>query len=271
MLSHFKTPMGKNETLTILSWNVNGIRAAERKGFLPWLTKSGAEIVGIQETKVSDPNVLSEELRHPDGYHTYWNCSVKKKGYSGVAAYSKLEPKTVQTEFGPGLLSDEGRMIECDYGSFLLINLYIPNGGMGEDRLSYKLKFYHQLLDYLVALKKRGKKIVFCGDINTAHHEIDLAHPKENVHRSGFMPVEREWLDKFEAAGFIDTFRVFHPAEPGHYTWWDQRTGARARDIGWRIDYFYISPNLKSHLRDAFILKKVLGSDHCPIGITLSI
>lgn len=261
----------KPSSLTLLSWNVNGIRAAERKGFLPWLAKSKADMIGIQETKVSDPNMLSEELRHPNGFQTFWNCSTTKKGYSGVAIYSKLQPKTVQTEFGASLLSDEGRMIECDYGSFLLINLYIPNGGMGETRLNYKLKFYLQLLDYLTALKKRGKKIVFCGDINTAHHEIDLAHPKENVHRSGFMSIEREWLDKFEAAGFIDTFRLFHPGEGGHYTWWDQRTGARARDIGWRIDYFYVTPNLKTRVKEAFILKQVQGSDHCPIGIQLTL
>lgn len=257
--------------LRLLSWNVNGIRAAERKGFVMWLAKAKADVVCVQETKVHDPEVLSENIRNVNGFNSYWAGHELKKGYSGVATYTKMTPKRIKTDFGKAsLLSKEGRVQECDFGDFILMNIYFPNGGSGEPRLEYKLKFYGQFLTYVTKLMKT-RKLIVCGDVNTAHREIDLARPKENVDNSGFMPIERAWLDKFEKAGLIDTFRMKHPGETGQYTYWDQKTRARDRNVGWRLDYFYISPNLKKQVKDAFILPDVPGSDHCPIGLTLTL
>ncbi|MFA6512012.1 MAG: exodeoxyribonuclease III [Patescibacteria group bacterium] len=258
-------------SITLLSWNVNGIRAAERKGFIDWLQKSEADIVCVQETKVHDPGILSEALKDVGGYASYWAGHEAKKGYSGVATYTKKEPKCEKKDFGKNsLLSREGRVQELDFGAFVLLNIYYPNGGSGQPRLDYKLKFYDQFLNYAVKLMKT-RKVVVCGDVNTAHQEIDLARPKENADNSGFMAIERAWLDRFEAAGLIDTFRMKHPDEPKQYTYWDQKTRARDRNVGWRLDYFYISPNLKKQVKDAFILPDVVGSDHCPIGLTLTL
>ncbi|HYC83436.1 MAG TPA: exodeoxyribonuclease III [Candidatus Paceibacterota bacterium] len=255
----------------LLSWNVNGIRALEKKGFVEFLAGCDYDMVCLQETKVSDHAVLSERLRLPDGYTAYWHGSTLKKGYSGVAVYSKKEPLSVKTNFGDSILSEEGRMIELEYSEFILLNIYFPNGGSGEARLAYKLEFYKHFLAHVGKLLKKGKKVVFCGDVNTAHKEIDLARPKENERTSGFMPIEREWLDKFEAAGFVDTFRLVHPGETGRYSWWDLKTRSRDRNVGWRIDYFYVSENLKSKVADAFILPEVYGSDHAPVGLTLEL
>ena len=258
-------------TLSLISWNVNGIRAAERKGFLKWMDEGKYEIVCVQETKVSDPNVLSKEMLNPDGYTSYWACASEKKGYSGVAIFTKTEPKKIKTDFGQNILSREGRMLEMEFEDFILINIYFPNGGASDERLKYKLEFYKHFLDYIKKLKETGKKIIFCGDVNTAHHEIDLARPQANIDNSGFMPIERAWLDKFEANGFIDTFRFFHPDKKDSYSWWDMRTYARKRNVGWRIDYFYTSENLKTHLISAKIMPEVFGSDHCPIYLNISL
>jgi exodeoxyribonuclease-3 len=257
--------------ITLMSWNVNGIRAVERKGFLEWLAQSGADVLGIQETKTSHPDQLSHGLKNPDGYVAFWHYATEKKGYSGTAVYTKLQLLSVKTEFGGEVLSREGRVLELEFPEFTFLTIYFPNGGSGDARLAYKLRFYDEFLKYVSGLVARGKKVVFCGDVNTAHKAIDLARPKENEKTSGFMLVEREWLDKFEQAGFIDTFRMFHPDTTEQYTWWDMKTRARGRNTGWRIDYFYVSENMRDQIEDAFILQDVEGSDHCPVGVVLEV
>lgn len=254
--------------IKLVSWNVNGVRAAERKGFLEFVKDGAYDIVAIQETKVSDPTVLSNGLLHPDHCTSYWSCSTEKKGYSGVAIFTQKLPKKIKTDFGSGLLSKEGRVIEVEYENFILLNVYFPNGGSGIDRLNYKIRFYAEFIDYLKQLKRKTKHIIFCGDVNTAHHEIDLARPKENIKNSGFMPEEREWLDKFEGIGFVDIFRHLHPKKV-QYSWWDLKTRARDRNVGWRIDYFYIHENLLPNVAEVKILDQVLGSDHAPVELIL--
>lgn len=252
---------------TILSWNVNGIRAAHKKDFLVWLKKASPDILCIQETKAK-PDQLVPELLRPEGYHVCWN-SADKPGYSGVAIFSKVKPLSVRNGYGLPEFDAEGRVIEADFGDFVVLNIYFPNGGMGEHRLKFKLDFYEASLGHFKKLLKKGKRIVVSGDYNTAHKPIDLKHPDENVGTSGFMPVEREWLDRLVGNGFIDTFRAFND-KPDQYTWWDMRTFARQRNAGWRIDYHFVSENLKPALKDAFIMPEVMGSDHCPIGVVLN-
>jgi exodeoxyribonuclease-3 len=252
--------------IKILSWNVNGVRAALKKGLLDWLKKTSPDILCLQETKASEAQ-LPPELRYPPGYEVVWNAA-ERPGYSGVATFSKKKPVSVKRGFGIAQFDREGRVLETDHGDFILFNIYFPNGKMGPERLKYKMDFYDEALKYFIKLTKKGKKLVICGDYNTAHHPIDLAHPKQNEDVSGFLPIERAWMDRLEKSGFIDTFRVFNK-EPSQYSWWDIRTGARARNIGWRIDYHFISENLKPHLKNAFILPEVMGSDHCPVGVEL--
>jgi len=252
----------------LLSWNVNGIRAQEKKGFLEWLTKESPDILCVQETK-AHVEQLSDNLINPKGYKTYW-CSGEKKGYSGVATFTKTEPKKTEKGFGNLKYDCEGRILIHYFDDFVLINIYYPNGQRDNERLKYKLGFYDEFLDFVDKLKDKGKKIIICGDVNTAHKEIDLARPKENVNNSGFLPVEREWMDKLVEHGYVDTFREF-TKENGHYTYWDTITRARERNVGWRIDYFFISPNLLKGLKKAFIMSDVMGSDHCPIGIEIEI
>ena len=250
----------------LLSWNVNGIRAIRKKGFLEWLERESPDILAIQETKVQ-PDQLEGDLKGPPGYRTYWN-SPERKGYSGVAVFAREEPREVRYDLGDASLDLEGRVIVADYHDFTLFNIYFPNGKMGPERLSYKLAFYDRFLAYADSLKKAGRKLVICGDVNTAHNEIDLARPRENSKVSGFLPEERAWMDKFLAQGYVDTFRHFNK-EPNHYTWWDLKSGARARNVGWRLDYFFVSENLLPAVTGAFILPDVMGSDHCPVCIVL--
>jgi exodeoxyribonuclease-3 len=252
----------------LLCWNVNGIRAIKNKGFLNWLQKESPSVLCLQETK-AQPDQLDADLKAPPGYYVYW-AYPERKGYSGVALYSKEEPRSVEYDFGGGDINIEGRLIIAEYPAFTLFSVYFPNGKQGPERLNYKMKFYDVFLDYADALKKQGKKLVICGDVNTAHKEIDLARPKENSKVSGFLPEERAWMDKFISHGYVDTFRRFNK-EPDQYTWWDMKSGARARNVGWRIDYFFVSENLLSSVTGAFILPEVMGSDHCPIGITLKV
>ena len=254
--------------LKILSWNVNGIRAAQKKGFLDWLEKEKPDVLCVQETKAHIEQ-LSKDLINPDGYKTYWS-SGERKGYSGVATFTKIEPKDVQTGFSVKKYDSEGRILITDYDDFILFNIYFPNGQRDEERLNYKLGFYDEFLKYVDKLKDKGKKIIVCGDVNTAHCEIDLARPKENQDTSGFLPIERKWMDKFVEHGYIDTFRHF-VKEGGHYTYWDPITRARERNVGWRIDYFFITPNLLKNLKKAFIMPDVMGSDHCPLGIEIEV
>ncbi len=256
------------KTANILSWNVNGIRAAKGKGLLEWLGQQSPDILCLQETK-AHPEQLDPDLLAPAGYHTYWNYP-ERKGYSGVATFSREEPHRVWYDFEEMGLDLEGRIIGTDYVDFYLFNVYFPNGKKDDIRLRYKMAFYEALLRYTDELKAQGHRIVIGGDVNTAHRPIDLARPRENEKISGFLPIEREWIDKLLAHGYIDTFRHFNQ-EPGWYTWWDLKSGARERNVGWRIDYFFISENLLPALADAFILPSVTGSDHCPIGIRLEI
>ena len=255
--------------LKLLSWNVNGIRAAQKKGFLDWLKKEKPNILCVQETKARIEQ-LDKELINPDGYKTSWVSHQEKKGYSGVATFTRFEPKKIEHGFGIRKFDSEGRILIHDYNDFVLFNIYFPNGQRDEERLKYKLAFYDEFLKYVNKLKDKGKKIIVCGDINTAHKEIDLARPKENEDMSGFLPIERAWMDKFVECGYIDTFRHFCK-DSGHYTYWDPITRARERNVGWRIDYFFISHNLLKNLKKAFIMSRVMGSDHCPCGIEVEL
>lgn len=251
--------------ILLYSWNVNGIRAQEKKGFIDWLLQSNADIVALQETK-SHPEQLSENLLHPDGYQSYWK-SGDRKGYSGVALYSRIKPLQIITNFDDLILNAEGRLIGAEFEKFYLFNGYFPNGGQGMHRVEYKLDFYHRFEKYIDSL---NKPVIFCGDINTAHNEIDLARPAQNRNTSGFMDVERAWLNHMiNDRGFIDTFRHFN-SEPNHYTWWDMKTRSRDRNIGWRIDYFIADPRLAKNLVDAKIDSQTLGSDHAPIYLKLT-
>ena len=250
----------------ILSWNVNGIRAAYKKGLLDWFKKEKPDILCIQETKAMKEQ-LTDDLLNVDGYKFFFS-SAEKKGYSGTATYTKVNPVKVSNGIGIQKFDSEGRFLVTEFDEFVLFNIYFPNGKAKKERLQYKMDFYDAFLKHLKKLLKQDKKIVVCGDVNTAHKEIDLARPKPNEKISGFLPEEREWIDKLLEAGFIDTFRKFNQ-KPEQYTWWDMMTRARDRNVGWRIDYFFISDNLKDNLKNAFILPEVMGSDHCPVGIEL--
>jgi len=254
--------------MKILSWNVNGIRAAERNGFIDWLNKESPDILCLQETK-AQPDQLSQALKEPDGYQVYWNYP-EKKGYGGEATFTRVKPLGVEYDFGNKDFDTEGRIIKTEYPGFILFNVYFPNGKKDDIRLKYKMDFYEEFLEHLEPLRKAGKNLIICGDFNTAHKEIDLARPKSNEKTSGFLPIERAWMDKFVDRGYIDTFRYFNK-EPDHYTWWDMKSRARDRNIGWRIDYFFITANLIESVSKAFIMPEITGSDHCPVGIVLSI
>ena len=254
------------KSLRLISWNVNGIRAGYKKGLLDWFKKENPDMLCLQETK-AHPDQLVDELKNLDGYDSYFS-SAEKKGYSGVVTYTKIKPLKVQPGIGKKEFDSEGRFIVTEFDEFTLFNIYFPNGKARIERLKYKMDFYDAFLKHCKKLLKQGKKIVVCGDVNTAHKEIDLARPKENSKTSGFLPEEREWIDKFLATGFIDTFRMFNQ-EPENYTWWDMVTSARDRNVGWRIDYFYASENLKKNIVSASIHSSVMGSDHCPIELEL--
>lgn len=253
--------------LSIYSWNVNGIRAAHSKGLLDWMRSAAPDVLCLQETKAAEDQI-PPELREAEGYHTYFSYP-DRKGYSGVAQFSRPEPKSVKSGFGIPRFDVEGRALISDYGEFVLFNVYFPNGKQSRERLAYKMEFYDAFLDYVDALRKKGRKIVACGDFNTAHKEIDLARPRENSKVSGFLPEERAWMDELVEHGYVDTFRMFND-EPGHYTWWDLKSRARERNVGWRIDYFFVSEDLARNVKAAFILPEVMGSDHCPVGIELA-
>lgn len=253
--------------INILSWNVNGIRSVLQKGFLDWLDQARPDILCLQETRANRIQLPAEVTSHKH-YHSYWHSASLKKGYSGVATFSKKEPLHVETGFGIEKFDCEGRVVMTEFESFLLFNVYFPNGKQGSDRLNYKLEFYEAFLQHIDTLKKKGKRIIFCGDVNTAHQMIDLTHPKANEGVSGFLPIERKWIDRVVEHGYLDALRLFHP-EPELYTWWDLKSRARDRNVGWRIDYFFVQDLLKKHLKDAYILPDVMGSDHCPIGIDL--
>src|SRR6056297_219812 len=252
--------------MRIYSWNVNGIRAVKRKCFLDWIEEEQPDILGLQEIRIQDDQ-LKKKLRNIDDYHSYFNFG-EKKGYSGVALYTKEEPLLVENGLGVERFDREGRVLKAEYPDFVLLNIYFPNGKRSKKRLNYKLDFYDEVLDYCEKLREKGKKVLIFGDYNTAHHPIDLKNPEANKDTSGFLPVEREWLDKLEDHGYIDTYRYFYP-DKETYSWWSYRTRARERDAGWRIDYHFISEELKDNLENADILTDVMGSDHCPVTVEL--
>jgi exodeoxyribonuclease III len=251
----------------IISWNINGIRAGIKKGLWSWVNAQKPDILCFQETKAQAEQV-PPSLDEPKDYYTYWN-SADRPGYSGTATFTKPKPTQITNGFGLKKFDQEGRVLTTKFPRFTLLNVYFPNGKRDQIRLDYKLEFYDQFLNHIELLRKKGEKIIFCGDVNTAHREIDLARPKDNEKISGFLPSERAWIDQVTKKGYIDTFRHFYPKKTDQYSWWSQRSGARQRNVGWRIDYFFISPSLLPHLKKAFILPDVPGSDHCPIGIDL--
>jgi len=250
--------------MKIISWNVNGIRAVYKRNFLGWLQKTNADIVCLQETK-AQPEQLTHDLIKPKNYYSYFNSAVKK-GYAGVAVYTKKEPLKVENKIGMKRFDIEGRMLKLEYPGFVLINLYLPHGGREKENLGYKLEVYVHLLDYLEKIKN---KIILIGDFNIAHEKIDLARPEQNKNNIMFTPEERKQIDKIIELGFTDTFRKFHK-QGGHYTWWPYYANARQRNLGWRIDYVFTSKTLTPKLKKAFILSKVIGSDHCPLGIEIN-
>ena len=250
--------------MKIISWNVNGLRAIVRKGNWQWLMIDRPDIICLQETK-STVEQLPEEIAAPNGYHAFFDSPKEKKGYSGVAIYSKVKPEKVEYVLGLPHLDIEGRLIAAHYADFVLLNVYFPNGGGGPERLKYKLDFYDEFLKFIEKIRKSGKGVIFCGDINTAHEEIDLARPKENEENTGFLPEERAWLDEVVNAGYIDIYRHFNPTKTGAYSYWDMKTAARERNVGWRIDYFFVSQDLLPRIKKTEILSSIYGSDHCPI------
>ncbi|MBD3379460.1 MAG: exodeoxyribonuclease III [Candidatus Omnitrophica bacterium] len=250
--------------MKILSWNVNGLRAALKKGFADWFSAEKPGILCLQETKALPEQVEDEDFP-PEGYGAFWN-NPAKKGYAGVAVLSSERPLEVDLGMGSGPFETEGRVITAHYRDLVLVNCYFPNGGMGPERLAYKLEFYDRFLGYVDGIKNRD--IVICGDFNTAHREIDLARPKQNEMNTGFLPEERAWLDKFISHGYVDVFRRFD-GRPGRYTWWDYKTRSRERNVGWRIDYFFVTEKFLPGVKNAFIMSDVKGSDHCPLGIEI--
>lgn len=256
--------MTAKDTLKFISWNVNGIRAIEKKGFIETLQEFDADIIGLQETK-AQPDQLSDKLKNIPGYTSYWH-SAEKKGYSGVAFYSRLPPLAVHYGLGEDEFDSEGRVITLEFDSYYIINIYFPNAGDKLKRLDFKLRFDNALLNYAKNLEKK-KNVILCGDFNVAHKEIDLKNPKNNVKNAGFTPEEREWMDQFVEAGHIDTFRMFNQ-EPDQYSWWSYRFNARAKNVGWRIDYFCVNEAARENVAAADILQEVMGSDHCPVELT---
>lgn len=253
--------------MKLVSWNVNGLRAVEKKGFLDFLNNYHPDILCVQETRAHE-NQLGSSIRHPRDYFSYF-CSAEKKGYSGTALYSLCKPRSVSCGFGVSEFDREGRVIIAEYDSFLLYNIYFPNGKMSKQRLDYKMAFYEECLHQVLKDLKSGKDVIICGDVNTAHKEIDLARPKANFKVSGFLDIEREWIDRLLDAGFIDSFRMF-TGEGGYYTWWDQKSKARERNVGWRIDYFFVSVGLAEKIKSASILSHIEGSDHCPVKLEIA-
>ena len=255
--------------MRIVSWNVNGIRAVANKGFADSIKAMDADIIGIQETK-AQPDQLGPEITQLEGYKS-WFYSAERKGYSGTALYSRIEPEDVTFGLGTDEFDHEGRTICADFGKFVLFNIYFPNGGRGDDFVKFKLRFYDCFLDRVRELESKGREVICCGDVNTAHKEIDLSNPKANSKISGFLPEERVYMDHFAEAGLTDTFRMLYPDKPECYTWWSYKTAARERNVGWRIDYFFATKGLLSSVKESNMMSTVMGSDHCPVYLDLNI
>lgn len=255
--------------MKLISWNVNGLRAVEKKGNLKELFDLDADIYCLQETKCEEVQ-LDRDKFFPLGYHAYFESSKTRKGYSGVAIYSKVLPEKVIFGLGDARFDDEGRTIIAEYKDFILMNSYFPNGNKSKEHFDMKLEFYEEFLVTAKKYEKAGKHVVFCGDLNVAHKEIDLARPKENEKSVGFLPVERAKIDTIIDNNFVDTYRFINK-DTVEYSWWDQKTGARERNVGWRIDYFFVSKELKKKIKKAGILTNFFGSDHAPVTLDLDI
>ncbi len=255
--------------MKIISWNVNGIRAWFKKGCLNPLFDSEPDIVCLQETK-AEKNQLPEELINIPGYFSYFNSSIERKGHSGTAVYTKKQPKKVTYGLGIAELDGQGRQINIFYNDFVVINCYFPNGGGPKERLEKKLKYYDEFLKFINKIKKTGKKIIFCGDLNVAHNEIDLARPESNKNNVGFLPAERKWVDEVIENNYVDTFRNLYPNKIT-YSWWDMKTFARDRNVGWRLDYLFVDKSLVGRVKNSFIHENILGSDHAPIELEIDL
>ncbi len=251
-------------SLKLLSWNINGYRAVWGKGFSGWLTAARPDVLCLQETKAWAEQLAPEQL-NPEGYKGIFSRP-ERKGYSGVATLCLEPPAWIQFGLGVEGFDIEGRVLITEHADLTVANIYFPNGKQSPERLDYKMAFYEETLRVFSRLIENGRKLVVAGDYNTAHKPIDLEHPAANENVSGFLPEEREWIDRWIAAGFVDIFRCFND-KPKQYTWWDQRTRARERNVGWRIDYFFVSENLVERVIDAWITPEVEGSDHCPLGL----
>ena len=266
--------------LKMLSWNVNGLRAVSAKPDWRWFAETDAHIIGLQETKATRAQLSPEQVQ-PEGWHSIWAESTVKKGYSGVAAFSRVAPLAEEVELPDATYQGEGRLVHWEFPWFHYFNVYFPNGGAEEEdengkptgrfkRVPYKMGFFDAFLRHAEELRK-SKPIVVCGDFNIAHRPIDLARPRQNEKNTGFLPEERAWLDAFTAAGYVDTFRHVRGDEEGHYSWWSYKAAARPKNIGWRIDYFFVSEELRPAIQDAWIESHVYGSDHCPVGLALDV
>lgn len=252
--------------MRIYSWNVNGLRAVAKKGLFEWIGEEKPDVLCIQETKIQE-ETLQDNLKNIEGYYSYFSFA-EKKGYSGVATYTRHKPKKVSYGVGIEKFDSEGRILITEFEEFTLFNIYFPNGQKDEERLSYKLEFYDSLLEYWNKEVQSGKKLLICGDYNTAHTPMDIKNAKANEKTSGFLQIERDWLDKFMSNGFTDTYRYMNP-DKIEYSWWSNMFKSRERNVGWRIDYHFISNNFLPNLKDAKILCDVFGSDHCPIMVEI--
>lgn len=253
--------------MKLLSWNVNGIRAAEKDArFSKWMSSENADVVCIQEAKAF-PEQVAGLLLHSAKYQAFWNPA-KKPGYSGTAVFTKAEPLSVKNGIGIPEIDDEGRVLVLEFKNFILLNCYFPNSQRDHARLPYKLSFCDRFLKYCEKQRKAGKNVVICGDLNIAHKEIDLRNPKSNVKNAGFLPEERAWMDQFIQTGYVDTFRKFTP-DPGHYTWWSYRPGVREKNIGWRLDYWITNEEFSDRVKRSTIQPEVYGSDHCPVELVI--
>lgn len=255
--------------MKIVSWNVNGLRAVHKNGYWQeFMHAAKADIIFLQETKAA-PEQLSPEIREISGYKSYFSSHKEKKGYSGVAMYAKEEPDEVIYGMGIPKFDNEGRIIGGRFGKLVILGVYFPNGGQGPHRIKYKLEFYDAFLEFIDKEKKKGHGVIFTGDINTAHEPIDLARPEANEENTGFLPEERAWIDEVVNSGYVDVWRHFNPNKAQVYTYWDNFTKARDRNVGWRIDYFFVSRGLLPKVKKAEILGNIYGSDHCPITLEI--
>jgi exodeoxyribonuclease-3 len=253
--------------MNIVTWNVNGVRAALKKGAGDWWNSHDLDVLCLQEIKAMPEQLTTAQLESFDGFEHIWNPA-KRKGYSGVATFSKVQPTEIQLGLGQEHFDIEGRVIQTRFNDFVLFNIYFPNGQRGHERLQYKLDFYAHLLDLCDQMHAAGERIILTGDFNTSHQPIDLKNPSQNLKTSGFMPIERAWIDKYLEHGFVDIYRQLYP-EREEYTWWTYRVNARARNVGWRLDYFLISEPLVDQVEDVVILNEVMGSDHCPVQLNI--